>query len=124
MTTPRSATRPPWPWARWPTGRRCPTWLLSSAHPTWRRRRGRSRPAGAVGLREGAPGPGVVICGRQSDGVWGLPKGTLDEGESLEMAAVREVSEETGLKVEVGKKSGVIENWFTGDGVSYQKGVH
>ena len=80
--------------------------------------------AGGVVLREGATGPEVVICGRQSDGVWGLPKGTLAEGESLEMAAVREVSEETGLKVEIVKKIGVIEYWFTGDGVRYHKWVH
>lgn len=80
--------------------------------------------AGGVVLREGATGPEIVICGRQSDGVWGLPKGTLDEGESLEEAAVREVSEETGLKVEIVKKIGVIEYWFAGDGVRYHKWVH
>src|SRR5215218_6550882 len=31
-------------------------------------------------------------------GVWDLPKGKLDDGESLEECAVREVEEETGLK--------------------------
>jgi 8-oxo-dGTP pyrophosphatase MutT (NUDIX family) len=31
------------------------------------------------------------------DGVWDLPKGKLDNGESSEAAALREVSEETGL---------------------------
>lgn len=31
-------------------------------------------------------------------GFWDLPKGKLDKGESLEQCAVREVSEETGLK--------------------------
>jgi len=32
------------------------------------------------------------------DGVWDLPKGKLDNGEGSEAAALREVSEETGLK--------------------------
>ncbi len=80
--------------------------------------------AGGVVLREGAAGADVVICGRDADHVWGLPKGTLDEGESLREAAVREVSEETGLKVEIMKKIGVVEYWFSADGVRYHKWVH
>lgn len=80
--------------------------------------------AGGVVVREGTAGPEVVICGRDSDGVWGLPKGTPAEGESLEKAALREVSEETGLKVEIVKKVGVVEYWFARNGVRYHKWVH
>jgi len=80
--------------------------------------------AGGVVVREGDRGPEVVICGRDSDGVWGLPKGTPDAGESLEEAAIREVSEETGLQVKIVKKIGVVEYWFSSDGVRYHKWVH
>jgi 8-oxo-dGTP pyrophosphatase MutT (NUDIX family) len=80
--------------------------------------------AGGVVVRQGATGPEVAICGRDSDGVWGLPKGTPDKGESLEAAAVREVGEETGLKVEIVKKIGVAEYWFARNGIRYHKWVH
>ena len=37
-------------------------------------------------------------------GVWDMPKGKLDDGESIEQCAVREVEEETGLqRIELGK---------------------
>jgi 8-oxo-dGTP pyrophosphatase MutT (NUDIX family) len=80
--------------------------------------------AGGVVYREGESGIEVVICGRLGDGVWGLPKGTPDEGESLEQTAVREVSEETGLEVAIADKIGVVEYWFARRGVRYHKWVH
>ncbi len=47
-----------------------------------------------------SPGPGrveVLIVHRPRYGDWSFPKGKLDEGESFEAAAVREVAEETGV---------------------------
>lgn len=42
----------------------------------------------------------AVLCQRRSDnGLWGLPGGAVDPGEHPAQALVREVFEETGLKV-------------------------
>lgn len=81
--------------------------------------------AGGIVYRRGTDGLEVVICGRASDGVWGLPKGTPNEGETLEQTAIREVSEETGLDVEIDRKVGTIEYWFarSSDGGHYHRGV-
>lgn len=91
---------------------------------------GRPRPrveravsAGGVVYRL-TPSLEVVICGRTSDGVWGLPKGTPDDGETIEQTALREVSEETGLEVVIVNKIGVVEYWFAREGVRYHKWVH
>ena len=80
--------------------------------------------AGGIVYRRSESGLEFAICGRDSDGVWGLPKGTPDLGESLEQTAVREVTEETGLEVRVVDKLGVIEYWFSREGTRYHKWVH
>lgn len=80
--------------------------------------------AGGIVYRLNESGPEFALCGRDSDGVWGLPKGTPDAGESLEQTALREVAEETGLEVRLADKIGVIEYWFSRDGVRYHKWVH
>ncbi len=54
----------------------------------------------------------LLLCGRNETGVWGLPKGTPDAGESLESTARREVKEETGLGVEIVGRVGSIHYWF------------
>ena len=80
--------------------------------------------AGGIAYRRNNGAVEIVICGRDSDGVWGLPKGTPNEGESLEETAVREVCEETGLEVRIVDKVGVVEYWFARAGVRYHKWVH
>lgn len=40
-------------------------------------------------------------------GLWNLPAGHVDKGESIEHAAVREVKEETGYDVELDEKIGI-----------------
>lgn len=81
--------------------------------------------AGGVVWRRLAGGPiEVVLCGRSSDGLWGLPKGTPDPGETMEQTAVREVREETGLEAAVDEPLGTIEYWFSSGGFRYHKRVH
>jgi ADP-ribose pyrophosphatase YjhB (NUDIX family) len=51
---------------------------------------------------------GSVLLQRRSDnGLWGLPGGSVEIGESVRTAIVREVQEETGLVVEVERLIGV-----------------
>ena len=73
----------------------------------------------------------VVICGFRShtgptSWIWGLPKGTPDPGETLEETAIREVTEETGLKVSLEAPIDTIQYWFVrpDDGVRCHKTVH
>jgi 8-oxo-dGTP pyrophosphatase MutT (NUDIX family) len=79
---------------------------------------------GVVWRRSPAGEVEVVLCGRAKDKIWGLPKGTPDDGESIEETALREVREETGLEVIAGPELGSIEYWFTSGGVRYHKFVH
>lgn len=46
-------------------------------------------------------------------GYWDLPKGKLDDGETIEECAVREVKEETGLRhIKLGKKIGITHHAY------------
>ncbi|MCW0215256.1 MAG: NUDIX hydrolase [Pseudonocardia sp.] len=54
------------------------------------------------------PGPLVALVHRPKYDDWSLPKGKLDEGESLSAAAVRETREETGLRSRLGALLGDV----------------
>ena len=63
------------------------------------------RPGVAAIIRNGQ---GEILLQRRSDnGLWGLPGGSVEIGESVRQAIVREVEEETGLSVEVERLIGV-----------------
>lgn len=79
--------------------------------------------SGGVVYRVRDGGVELVLCGRRN-GLWALPKGTPDPGETLEQTALREVREETGLEVEIEGSLGHIEYWFTLPNERVHKRVH
>jgi len=56
--------------------------------------------------------------------LWSLPKGHIEAGETPEMAAIREVAEETGINSEISRALGVIDFWFMAGGNRIHKTVH
>ncbi|MFF0545309.1 NUDIX hydrolase [Nocardia thailandica] len=65
--------------------------------------------AGAVLWRPGTRGgTDIAVIHRPKYGDWSLPKGKLDPGETPVIAAVREVSEETGLACVLGRYLGHV----------------
>jgi 8-oxo-dGTP diphosphatase len=57
-----------------------------------------------VWRRRDGDGLEVLLVHRPRDRDWTFPKGKVEEGETDEQAAVREVEEETGLRCEIGPK--------------------
>src|SRR3954462_12991814 len=72
-------------------------WCETSRMPPTSRS-GDVRAAGAVVLRKGR----VLLVHRPAYDDWSFPKGKLDRGEAAPVAAVREVAEETGLRIRLG----------------------
>ncbi|RZS39263.1 8-oxo-dGTP diphosphatase [Herbihabitans rhizosphaerae] len=67
------------------------------------------RAAGAVVWRMAGDEPEVAVVHRPRYDDWSLPKGKLDDGETVPAAAVREVAEETGFDVVLGRSLGRAE---------------
>ncbi len=70
----------------------------------------------------------LLIARRNAAGnaQWTLPKGRVEQGETMEQAALREVREETGYATEIRRELGTIDYWFVWrpDKVRYHKFVH
>lgn len=61
---------------------------------------------------------------RQGRLLWSLPKGHIEDGETVEQTAVREVKEETGITAHVLQPLGTIDYWFVAERRRVHKTVH
>jgi 8-oxo-dGTP pyrophosphatase MutT (NUDIX family) len=83
--------------------------------------------AGGLVLDLSGPVPMGALIGRTNRRgrlLWSLPKGHLEDGETAEQAAVREVEEETGITGEIIGELGTIDFWFVAEGRRIHKTVH
>jgi ADP-ribose pyrophosphatase YjhB (NUDIX family) len=60
-----------------------------------------------VVVRRGVSSREILLMRRSDNAHWGLPGGYVEPGESVVAAAAREVREETGFEVEIGRLVGV-----------------
>ncbi|MDQ1654517.1 MAG: hypothetical protein QOI35_3717 [Cryptosporangiaceae bacterium] len=93
------------------------------------RRLHRVEETSAGGLLVSGHGPdavGVLIgkLDRRGRLIWSLPKGHVEDGETLEQTAVREAAEETGIIGEVTHPLGSLDYWFVAGGRRIHKTVH
>jgi len=69
---------------------------------------------------------GALIGRRDRRGVlrWLLPKGHIEDGETVPDTAVREVAEETGISGHIVAELGTVDYWFTAPDRRVHKTVH
>lgn len=84
--------------------------------------------AGGAVFRQNGLDYEVAIVAVKPSGRWQLPKGIVDEGETTEIAALREVREEAGIEAEIVEKIETVEYWYfgmkSGERVRFHKFVH
>lgn len=84
--------------------------------------------AGGVVYRRSEGGAIEVVLAsrrtRRGDLAWGLAKGGIEDGESREAAAIREVREETGLTAEIEADLGDTKYMYVWEDVRIRKTVH
>ncbi|NKS33024.1 NUDIX domain-containing protein [Rhodococcus hoagii] len=80
---------------------------------------------------DGLGGPKDKLCAaligrtdRRGRLLWSLPKGHIEQGETAEQTAMREVAEETGIRGSVVASLGSIDYWFVTEGRRVHKTVH
>src|SRR6185312_1720083 len=104
-----------------------------ASKPRRRRRRQRGRrlttvdETSAGGLVVDSDRERAVLIGRLDRHgrlLWSLPKGHIEDGETVEQTAVREVKEETGITGEVVRSLGSIDYWFVAENRRVHKTVH
>jgi 8-oxo-dGTP pyrophosphatase MutT (NUDIX family) len=71
-----------------------------------------TRSAGGVVIRERAGRLYVLLIATHDSQRWTLPKGRLEAGEDLRTAALREVTEETGITARIIGRLDTVEYWF------------
>ena len=79
--------------------------------------------AGGIIVRKVDGEPEVLVTQHSKHKGWDFPKGHLETGESSEVAAVREVEEETGVKAEVVEKVGQTQYFYWEEGSKVLKTV-
>lgn len=86
-----------------------------------RTRQEHSSGGAVVAIRNGHPH--VALIATRGKTRWGLPKGAVNQGETAEDAALREVLEETGLTAKIVKPLDTIEYSFRAGDTVIQKRV-
>jgi ADP-ribose pyrophosphatase YjhB (NUDIX family) len=82
--------------------------------------------AGGLVVDLGGEVPRGALIGRtdrQGRLLWSLPKGHIEQGETAQEAALREVREETGIDGEILGELGTIDFWFVAEGRRIHKTV-